>query len=160
MNTSRPICMGNTKLRQAVANAIDRRFMVAQHGYLAGKRTDQFLPYSMPGFKEFDIYSLKGPNYTKAKALATGNTGDGKAVMYTFNTAQGPPIAQSVQFNLKQIGVDVEIKLLDRVVEHEKMATRASRSTSGSRVGAWTTRIRRTSSTCCSTAAGSRPTTT
>ena len=44
--------------------------MVAQHGYLAGKRTDQFLPYSMPGFKEFNIYSLKGPNYTKAKALA------------------------------------------------------------------------------------------
>ena len=98
--------------------------MVAQHGYLAGKRTDQFLPYPMPGFKETEIYSLKGPNYTKAKALAAGNTRDGKAVMYTFNTAQGPPIAQSVQFNLKQIGIDVEIKLLDRVVQHEKAATR------------------------------------
>ena len=124
MNTSRGIFQNNTKLRQAVANAIDRRFMVAQHGFLAGKRTDQFLPYSMPGFKEFDIYSLKGPNYTKGKALAQGNTRDGKAVMYTFNTAQGPPIAQSVQFNLKQIGIDVEIKLFDRVVEHEKLATR------------------------------------
>jgi len=44
--------------------------------------------------------------------------------MYTFNVAQGPPIAQSVQFNLKQIGVDVEIKQLDRVVQHEKSATR------------------------------------
>ena len=42
----------------------------------------------------------------------------------TFNTSQGPPIAQSVQFNLKQIGVDVEIKLFDRVVQHEKTATR------------------------------------
>ena len=78
----------------------------------------------MPGFKNFDIYSLKGPNYAKAKALAQGNTRDGKAVMYTFNTAQGPPIAQSVQFNLKQIGIDVEIKLFDRVVQHEKTATR------------------------------------
>jgi peptide/nickel transport system substrate-binding protein len=124
MNTSRGIFQNNVKLRQAVANAIDRRFMVAQHGYLAGKRTDQFLPYSMPGFKEFDLYSLKGPNYTKAKSLANGNTRDGKAVMYTFNTAQGPPIAQSVQFNLKQIGIDVEIKLFDRVVQHEKTATR------------------------------------
>jgi peptide/nickel transport system substrate-binding protein len=124
MNTSRPLFTGNTKLRQGIANAIDRKFMVAQHGFLAGKRTDQFLPYPMPGFKDTDIYSLKGPNYTKAKALAAGNTRDGKAVMYTFNTAQGPPIAQSVQFNLKQIGIDVEIKLLDRVVQHEKAATR------------------------------------
>ena len=160
MNTTRPLFQGNAKLRQAVSNAIDRRFMVAQHGYLAGKRTDQFLPYSMPGFKEFDIYSLKGPNYTKAKALAQGNTRDGKAVMYTFNTTYGPPVAQSVQFNLKQIGIDVEIKLFDRVVQHEKLAPAASRSTSGSRAGAWTIRIRRTSSTCCSTVAGSRPTTT
>ena len=124
MNTSRGIFQANTKLRQAVANAIDRRFMVAQHGYLAGKRTDQFLPYPMPGFKEFNLYSVKGPNYAKARPLAQGNTRDGKAVMYTFNTAQGPPIAQSVQFNLKQIGIDVEIKLFDRVVQHEKTATR------------------------------------
>jgi ABC-type oligopeptide transport system substrate-binding subunit len=123
MNTSRPL-FGNTKLRQGVANALDRRFMVAQHGFLAGKRTDQFLPYPMPGFKEANLYSLKGPNYTKAKALAQGNTGDGKAVMYTFNVGQGPPIAQSVQFNLKQIGIDVEIRQFDRVVQHEKAATR------------------------------------
>jgi len=123
MNTARPL-FSNVKLRQAVSHAIDRRFMVAQHGFLAGQRTDQFLPNSMPGFKQAQIYSIKGPNYTKAKALAQGNTGDGKAVMYTFNVAQGPPIAQSVQFNLKQIGVDVEIKLLDRVVQHDKMSVR------------------------------------
>jgi ABC-type oligopeptide transport system substrate-binding subunit len=124
MNNSRGIFQNNTNLRKAVSHAIDRRFMVAQHGYLAGQRTDQFLPYSMPGFKEFNIYSLKGPNYTRAKALANGNTRDGKAVMYTFNVAQGPPIAQSVQFNLKQIGVDVEIRQLDRVVQHERVAVR------------------------------------
>jgi ABC-type oligopeptide transport system substrate-binding subunit len=123
MNTSRPL-FGNTKLRQAVANAIDRRFMVAQHGFLAGKKSDQFLPYPMPGFKEAKIYRLEGPNYTKAKQLAEGNTGDGKAVMYTFNVGTGPPIAQSVQFNLRQIGVDVEIRQFDRVVQHEKAATR------------------------------------
>ncbi|MEO5633052.1 ABC transporter substrate-binding protein [Gaiella sp.] len=124
MNTTRPIFTGNTALRQAVSNALDRKFMTAQHGYLAGKRTDQFLPYSMPGFKDADIYSLKGPNYTKAKALANGKTRDGKAVMYTSNVGVGPPIAQSTQFNLKQIGIDVEIKLLDRVVQHEKSATK------------------------------------
>ena len=124
MNTTRPIFTGNTALRQAVSNALDRKFMTAQHGYLAGKRTDQFLPYSMPGFKDANIYSLQGPNYAKAKALAAGKTRDGKAVMYTSNVGVGPPIAQSTQFNLKQIGIDVEIKLLDRVVQHEKAATK------------------------------------
>ena len=78
----------------------------------------------MPGFKEPNIYSLKGPNYAKAKALAQGNTRGGKAVFYAFNRAQGPPVAQSVQFNLKQIGIDVEIKLYDRVVQNTKAATR------------------------------------
>jgi peptide/nickel transport system substrate-binding protein len=124
MNNSRGIFQNNVNLRKAVSHAIDRRFMVAQHGYLAGQRTDQFLPYSMPGFKNFNIYSLKGPNYNRAKSLAQGNTRDGKAVMYTFNVAQGPPIAQSVQFNLKQIGVDVEIRQFDRVVQNEKSGTR------------------------------------
>jgi peptide/nickel transport system substrate-binding protein len=124
MNTEQALFKGNTKLRQAVNFAIDRTFMTAQHGYLAGKRTDQFLPYPMPGFQEYNIYPLKGPNYAHAKQLATGNTRSGKAIFYTFNVAQGPPIAQSVQFNLKQIGIDVEIKQFDRVVQHEKAATR------------------------------------
>jgi ABC-type oligopeptide transport system substrate-binding subunit len=124
MNNAQPLFRGNASLRKAVNFAIDRRFMVAQHGYLAGRRTDQFLPYGMPGFREFNIYPLGGPNIARANQLASGNTRTGKAVFYTFNVAQGPPIAQSVQFNLKQIGLDVEIRQFDRVVQHEKTATR------------------------------------
>ena len=45
-------------------------------------------------------------------------------MFYAFNRSQGPPVAQSVQFNLKQIGLDVEIKLFDRVVQNTKAATR------------------------------------
>jgi peptide/nickel transport system substrate-binding protein len=124
LNVESPLFKGNVKLRQAIANAIDRKFMVAQHGFLAGKRTDQFLPFSMPGFKDADVYSLRGPNYVKAKALAAGNTRTGKALFLSDNVGVGPPIAQSVQFNLKQIGIDLEIKLLDRVVQQTKMATK------------------------------------
>jgi ABC-type oligopeptide transport system substrate-binding subunit len=124
MNNEQALFRNNPRLRKAVLHALDRRFMTAQHGYLAGKRTDQFLPYGMPGFKEFNIYSLKGPNYRVAQDLARGNTRGGKAVFYAFNRAQGPPVAQSVQFNLKQIGLDVEIKLFDRVVQNTKAATR------------------------------------
>ena len=124
LNNEQPLFKDNPKLRQAVLHAVDRRFMTAQHGYLAGRRTDQFIPYGMAGFKEANIYSIKGPNYARARQLAQGNLRTGKAVFYAFNRAQGPAVAQSVQFNLKQIGLDVEIKLFDRVVQNTKAATR------------------------------------
>ena len=124
LNNDQPLFKDNPKLRQAVLHAIDRRFMTAQHGYLAGKRTDQFIPYGMAGFKEANIYSIKGPNYARARTLAQGSTRTGKAIFYAFNRAPGPAVAQSVQFNLKQIGLDVEIKLFDRVVQNTKAATR------------------------------------
>ncbi len=127
MNNEGALFKGNTKLRQALNVAIDRPQIVRQHGYLGGGRTDQILPPGMPGYKNWNIYSLKGVtagDIAKAKALASGNTRSGKAVFYAFNTAPGPAIAQVVQYNMKQIGVDVEIKQFDRVVQHEKVATR------------------------------------
>jgi peptide/nickel transport system substrate-binding protein len=116
---------GKTNLRKAVNHAIDRPQLVRQHGFLGGGRTDQILPPGMPGFKDFNVYSLRGANVARAKALA-GNAG-GKAVFYAFNAGAGPGVAQAVQFELKQIGIDVEIKLFDRVVQHEKMATRGEK---------------------------------
>ena len=124
MNNSQGLFQNNPRLRRAVSYAIDRRFMVAQHGFLAGRRTDQFLPYGMPGFREWNIYPLRGPNYRVAQQLARGNTRSGRAIMYTYNRAAGPPVAQSVQFNLRQIGIDVEIRQFDRVVQNTRAATR------------------------------------
>jgi peptide/nickel transport system substrate-binding protein len=115
------------KPRQAVNYAIDRPQIVRQHGFLGGGRTDQILPPGMPGFKDGKNYPLVGVNnasLTKAKALANGNTRAGKAVFYAYSTAPGPAIAQVVQFNLKQIGVDVEIKQFTRPVQAEKAGTR------------------------------------
>jgi ABC-type oligopeptide transport system substrate-binding subunit len=123
-NHDQPLFKGNDKLSQAMNHAVDRPAMVRQHGFLGGGRTDQILPVGMPGYKDWNIYSLKGANPTKGKALATGNLRSAKATMYTFNSSFGPTVAQVVQFDAKQIGLDVEIKQLDRVVEHEKMATR------------------------------------
>jgi ABC-type transport system substrate-binding protein len=115
---------GNVQLLKAVNTAIDRPALVRQFGYLAGARTDQIIPYTMPGFRNWDIYSIRGANPTKAAALAKGNTRSGKAVFYTFNSTPGPAISQVVQQNLKAIGVDVEIKTFDRVVQNQKEATR------------------------------------
>ena len=124
LNNNSPLFRNNVRLRQAVNHAIDRPQMVRQHGYLGGGRTDQVLPPGMPGFRDANIYSLRGANASRARQLAQGQTRGGKAVFYAFNTSFGPTVAQVVQFNLRQIGIDVEIKQFDRVVQHEKVGTR------------------------------------
>jgi peptide/nickel transport system substrate-binding protein len=127
LNRDQPLFKNNTKLAQAVGYAIDRPQMVRQHGFLGGGRTDQILPPGMPGYKDWNIYPLGGVNSTslaKAKSLANGNLRGGKATFYSFNSGFGPTVAQVVQFNLKQIGLDANIKLFDRVVETEKGGTR------------------------------------
>jgi peptide/nickel transport system substrate-binding protein len=124
LNNNSPLFRNNARLRQAVNHAVDRPQMVRQHGYLGGGRTDQVLPPGMPGFRDGNIYSLRGANTARARQLAQGNTRSGKAVFYAFNTSFGPTVAQVVQFNLRQIGIDVEIRQFDRVVQHEKVGTR------------------------------------
>jgi ABC-type transport system substrate-binding protein len=124
LNNNSPLFRNNARLRQAVNHAVDRPQMVRQHGYLGGGRTDQVLPPGMPGFRDGNIYSLRGANAARARQLAQGNTRSGKAVFYAFNTSFGPTVAQVVQFNLRQIGIDVEIRQFDRVVQHEKVGTR------------------------------------
>jgi ABC-type transport system substrate-binding protein len=124
LNTSRPIFKDNVALRKAVNYAVDRRALLAQAGYLAGKRTDQILPPGMAGFRDANLYPLKGPDLTTAKKLAQGHTRDGKIVLYSSNRSPGPLYAQVLEFNLKQIGLDVETKLYSRAVQIQKEGTR------------------------------------
>src|SRR3954453_11568096 len=56
-----------TALAKAVNYAIDRKAMLAQGGYLAGKRTDQILPPGIAGFRDANLYPLKGPDIATAK---------------------------------------------------------------------------------------------
>jgi ABC-type oligopeptide transport system substrate-binding subunit len=124
LNTSRPLFKDNIPLRKAVNYAVDRRALLAQAGYLAGKRTDQILPPGMAGFRDANLYPLKGPDMNTAKKLAQGHTGDGKVVLYSSNRSPGPLYAQVLEFNLKQIGLDVETKLFSRAVQIQKEGTR------------------------------------
>jgi len=110
LNTDRPLFRNNPWLRQAVNFAIDRRALVATLGGISGKRTDQYLSPSMPGYTDADIYPLRGPNLAKARALARGHLRDAKAVLYTANASSTAlSRAQIIQYNLRQIGLDVEI---------------------------------------------------
>lgn len=115
---------GNTNLMKAINYALDRHAMIIQSGAFSGRRTDNILPPGMAGFKEAKVYpTVKPPNFTKAKSLATGHTGDGNAVLYTFNSSYGPLWAQIVQFDLKQIGLNVDVKQFARAVQFQKDGT-------------------------------------
>jgi peptide/nickel transport system substrate-binding protein len=130
LNRDQAMFKNNDKLASAIGYALDRPQMVRQHGFLAGGRTDQILPPGMPGYKDWKIYPLGGVNaatVAKAKSLASGNLRGGNATFYSFNSSFGPTVAQVVQFNLKQIGINADIKLFDRVVETEKGGTKGEK---------------------------------
>jgi ABC-type oligopeptide transport system substrate-binding subunit len=123
-NTSRGIFKDNVQLRKAVNEAIDRRALLAQNGYLAGKRTDQILPPGMAGFRDADLYPLKQPNVIAAKKLSQGHTGDGNVVLYESNRGAAPLRAQIIQYNLSQLGLKVDTHLFARAVQLQKEGTR------------------------------------
>jgi ABC-type oligopeptide transport system substrate-binding subunit len=123
-NTSRGIFKNNVQLRKAVNQAIDRRALLSQSGYLAGKRSDQILPPGMAGFRDADLYPLMQPNLAAAKKLAQGHTGDGNVVLYESNRGASPLRAQIIQYNLAQIGLKVDTKLFARAVQLQKEGTR------------------------------------
>jgi peptide/nickel transport system substrate-binding protein len=127
MNHDRPLfggsAAGNTGLKKAVNNAIDRIAMINQRGAYAGVINDQYMPPTMRGFKNAAIYPSR-PNVSRARSLAQGNLRGGKGVFYTCNTGPCIPTAQIVQDNLKAIGLDMEIKPFPRAVQFTKTGTR------------------------------------
>jgi ABC-type transport system substrate-binding protein len=127
-NHDRPLFKGasGANLAKAINYAIDRKAMLAQGGYLAGKRTDQILPPGIAGFRDASLYPLKGPDIATAKKWATkAGVKDGTSVeYYTSNTGSAPLVAQIVQFNLKQIGLTVNPHLFARAVQIDKEGTR------------------------------------
>jgi len=113
LNTSRPLFRDNPRLRRAVNFAIDRAALRrAGGGSLESRLTDQYLPPTMRGFRDADIYPLNGPNVPRARALARGHTRGGQAVLYTVDTPPHPAFAQSVRQDLAKIGLDVRVKVL------------------------------------------------
>jgi YVTN family beta-propeller protein len=114
MNASRPL-FSNLRLRRAVNHAIDRPALVAEgrrfaeiNPFNAGTPTDDFLPPSARGARDFDVYPLDGPDLRRAKEIA-GRV-NATAIMYTPNLSPWREEAQIVRRNLKPLGIDVQIK--------------------------------------------------
>ena len=118
--------LGNVALMKAINYAIDRHAILAQGGFLAGKRTDQILPPGMAGFRDANLYPLKGPDIKSAKAWVAkaGKLPGNTLVYYTCNAGTCPLRAQIVQFDLKQIGLNLDIRPFSRGVQFQKEGNR------------------------------------
>jgi peptide/nickel transport system substrate-binding protein len=112
LNTSRPLFRSNVALRRAVNFAVDRAEIIRQAGAssLWFTATDQIVPRWIPGWRDYHIYPLAGPDLARAQKLAAGNLRGGKAVLYT---ATGPGFLDQVNVivrNLAAIGLNVTLK--------------------------------------------------
>jgi peptide/nickel transport system substrate-binding protein len=113
-NSARPLFRDNTPLRQAVNFTLDRAALsrAATNTPLSEILTDQYLPPSLPGFRDVALYPLRQPDLERARALARGNLRGGKAVLYTNNAPQPLAVAQAASRQLSALGLDVEIRPL------------------------------------------------
>ena len=100
--------LGKLSNRKAVNIAIDRPALLRVAGKFAGARTDQILPPNMRGFKQADIYPLKGANPTRAKQVSGGDSSN-LTILHT-TSATSIARAQVLQFNLTQAGYKVTLK--------------------------------------------------
>jgi YVTN family beta-propeller protein len=109
-NTSRPP-FSSARLRRAVNYALDRRALARQGLYtsLPASPTDQYLPPTMPGFRDARIYPLE-PDLATARRLA-GNERR-RVVLYSEGAPTHLRFAEIVKANLAAIGIDVEIREL------------------------------------------------
>jgi peptide/nickel transport system substrate-binding protein len=124
-NNSRPLFRDNVRLRQAVNFAVNRAALrAAAGGRLVSELTDQYLPPSLPAFRESRIYPLGGPNLQRARALARGRTRGGRAVLYTFDDPFARGLAQVLKRNLAKIGLRVEIRGVPLPVYFQRIARR------------------------------------
>ena len=88
---------------------------------MSSRLTDQYLPPSLPGFKQARIYPLQRPNLRKARALARGHRRSGKVVLYTFDTPPTLAAAQVIKQNLARIGLEVEVKGIPPLAYFERI---------------------------------------
>ena len=109
LNTSRS-AFKTSAVRRAMNYATDRPALLRVRGYLAGKRTDQILPPGIAGFRDANIYPIKGANYAKAQSLAGNKCGN--VTLYTTTSNTGQALAQVLKFNMTKIGCSVDVKSL------------------------------------------------
>jgi ABC-type oligopeptide transport system substrate-binding subunit len=113
---------GQIPLKKAINFAIDRPALARTFGYLFGKRTDQMLPPALA--RPESIYPLGGANPAAARRwFAKARFKPSKLVLYTWNAPPFVAQAQILDFNLRQLGIDLEVKHFDVDAVFERVRT-------------------------------------
>jgi oligopeptide transport system substrate-binding protein len=103
----------NLQVRQALSWAIDRDKLVKlQSGQAVSLY--QIYPQNLPGSEPGKVYYGYDPAKAKALLAEAGYPDGFKSVIYTSNVDPMPKLVQSMQADLKAIGVSAEIKTMDR----------------------------------------------
>ena len=129
LNTARPLFQNNVALRKAINLAVDRTEVGRAGGGWPRSftATDQILPRWIPGWTDYRVYPLARPKLQLAQKLAHGNLRDGRAIMYV---STGDPLsknlldeAQVIVRDLREIGLDVEVREFSQAVLSAKAGT-------------------------------------
>ncbi len=103
----------DVRVRQALSWAIDRDKLVKlQSGQAVSLY--QIYPQNLPGSEPDKVYYGYDPAKAKAMLAEAGYPDGFKTVIFTSNVDPMPKLVQSMQADLKAIGVEADIKTMDR----------------------------------------------
>jgi ABC-type oligopeptide transport system substrate-binding subunit len=125
LNHDRPAFKGpgQIPLKKAINYAIDRPALARAFGYLRGRRTDHILPPALG--RNRSVYPIRGADTVSARRwLARARLKPAKLVLYVGANVTGVALAELLAFDLKQIGIDLDIKYYDAVTLDRRAGTR------------------------------------
>ncbi len=102
---------GQVPLEKAISYAIDRTELVRKSGFLALRRTDQLLPPSLA--RPASLYPLSAAPVAAKRWLSRAKLRPKELVLYASNNPQAVAQAQVLEFNLRQIGIELRAKYYD-----------------------------------------------
>jgi peptide/nickel transport system substrate-binding protein len=123
LNSKGRLFRDNVRLRRAVNFAVDRPALLAQVGSAVGGVTDQYLSPAARGFRDARIYPLRGPNVTRARALARGRLRSKRVALYISDDPVLSAQAQILKKNLAAIGLEVTVTQRPAGVHVKKLFT-------------------------------------
>jgi ABC-type oligopeptide transport system substrate-binding subunit len=114
---------GTAALRKAINYVLDRLALTRNHGYLAGRRSDRLLPAVLSESRR--LYPIHGSDpITGRRWLARSKSPPKTLTLYTTTFPDSVANAQEFTRNLKQLGIEVDVKQFEFRALLGKLTTR------------------------------------
>ncbi len=118
------------KVRQAVNYAIDtakiQKLLAGQ-----GQALNQVYPNGMPGYQSDAQFFSYDPEKAKQLLAEAGFPGGFKTTFVTHNVDPFPKLAQAIQADLKAVGINADIKQIDRATYWDYISLKKSHAAIG-----------------------------